>query len=424
MRFTRLKDWLDWQQSLHFQEIDLGLERIKSVLSKLKLAKIAPIVITVAGTNGKGSSVAYYAHFLKASGYKVASFTSPHLIDYNERIVIDGLQATDTQIMRAFDVIDQARGDLSLTYFEFGALAAFYCIQQAQVDVAVLEVGLGGRLDAVNIIDADLVHFTPVGIDHTAWLGSTRELIAIEKAGVLRDQCLVICNDLNPTQSMLQAIHKHAKKSLQIGQDYSYDELSDSFQLADIKVPLSGLSLVGEHQKLNCSGVLAGLHLLDKLDADVVQNHLQDVNLKGRFETVYTSEDYKLVVDVGHNEDAAIVLANELLQQSPVNSVMILGMLEDKSVNDFTKHLSTPIDHCICVGLSGSRGLSATDLLQRIDTNGFSIETAEDIQQAVNRAEKYLISEKTNGGVSSSSGLDIILVTGSFYTVEAFLKLN
>ena len=203
MRFTTLNEWLDWQQTLHWQEIELGLKRIKQVASVLKLDKVAQNTVIVAGTNGKGSTVTYYSAFLKAAGYSVGCYTSPHIQHYNERITINGQAESDDKIMQAFEQIDQARKDISLSYFEFGTLAALLCIKQANVDVAILEVGLGGRLDAVNIIDADLVHFTPIGIDHTAWLGDTRELIAIEKAGVLRNNCLVVCNDPHPPQSLL-----------------------------------------------------------------------------------------------------------------------------------------------------------------------------------------------------------------------------
>ena len=195
MRFNSLDQWLEWQTVLHGKAIDLGLERVQQVAVRLGVGKIAGQVITVAGTNGKGSTVAAYENWLRQAGFSVASYTSPHLLKYNERIKYNLQPVTDTTLCAAFEAVEDARGDTSLTYFEFGTLAALYLFQQWQPDYVILEVGLGGRLDAVNIIDADLVHLTPIGIDHQAWLGEDREQIGFEKAGVLRDGISVVLND-------------------------------------------------------------------------------------------------------------------------------------------------------------------------------------------------------------------------------------
>ena len=183
MRFELLRDWLEWQQSLNFNAIQLGLERVSAVAEQMQIKDIAKRVITVAGTNGKGSTVAAYETWLRNAGYSVGSYTSPHLLQYNERIKLNLKMLTDQDICEAFEVTDRARGDILLTYFEFGTFAALWLIQQARPDFAILEVGLGGRLDAVNIIDADMVHLTSIGMDHQAWLGNDRETIAFEKAG-------------------------------------------------------------------------------------------------------------------------------------------------------------------------------------------------------------------------------------------------
>jgi len=294
VRFSTLDQWLDWQQNLHLQSIELGLTRIKQVASNLSLTSIAPHIIIVAGTNGKGSTVTYYSEFLRASGYKVGCYTSPHLLRYNERISINGVNANDQDIMTAFELIDKARGDISLSYFEFGTLAALLCIKEAQVDVAVLEVGLGGRLDAVNIVDADLVHFTPIGLDHTAWLGDTREKIAFEKAGVLRQGCQVICNDIDPPNSLLNEINKHSHDALFIGKEFNYDEKMQNYSDKNISFDLSHLSLKGLHQKLNCCGVIAGLNLLnngDFLDKESIQNCISSIKFRGRFDTNTENKD-------------------------------------------------------------------------------------------------------------------------------------
>lgn len=424
MRFTTLNEWLEWQQTLHWQDIELGLTRIQQVAQRLDLKKIAKHTIIVAGTNGKGSSVAYYSQFIQAAGYSVGCFTSPHLMRYNERISINLKMASDEQIMQAFHRIDEARQNISLSYFEFGTLAAMLCIQQADVDVAILEVGLGGRLDAVNILDADLVHFTPIGIDHTAWLGDTRELIAFEKAGVLRQQCQVICNDTNPPKSLVKQINKQAKTALYINKDFHFNNLNNQFECDDMSMDLSSLALVGAHQKLNCSGVLAGLMLLNKgqyFNQSTIQSTLNKIFIKGRFETVKSNSSQKVIVDVGHNVDAAIVLAEQLLIEKPTHCVMILGMLDDKNVSEFTKTLSKTVDHYICVGLQGDRALSADELSVKIDSGNMSKETAPDMMSAVAKAEHYLSSLNTDK--EKHDYHDIIMVTGSFYTVEAYTSL-
>ncbi len=423
MRFFTLNEWLDWQQTLHWQEIELGLERIQQVARRLNITSIARQTIIVAGTNGKGSTVACYTQLLQASGYSVGAYTSPHLMRYNERICINGECASDEQIMQAFEQIDQARQEISLSYFEFGTLAALLCIRQADVDVAVLEVGLGGRLDAVNIIDADLVHFTPIGIDHTVWLGETRELIALEKAGVLRPHCQVICNDAQPPDTLVEQIKRHTNKVLFIQKDYFYDAQTDTFCYAGQRLSLHALALAGAHQKLNCCGVLAGLSLLHKGDffhPKVYEQALSHLFIKGRFETIDKKENCKTIVDVGHNADAARVLVAQLQREEASHCVMVLGMLEDKNVTQFTEIMSTAVEHCICIGLEGDRALSAHALSVKINANKLSHEIAHDMPDALNKAEHYLahgVQHKHN-----KIQRNIILITGSFHTVEAYLS--
>ncbi len=423
MRFPTLNEWLDWQLTLHWQKIELGLNRIQQVANRLGLNTIAKHTIIVAGTNGKGSTVAYYAQFLQAAGYSVGCYTSPHLMRYNERISINSQAASDDQIMQAFHQIDEARGDISLSYFEFGTLAALLCIQQAEIDVAILEVGLGGRLDAVNIIDADLVHFTPIGIDHTAWLGDTRELIGFEKAGVLRKQCQVVCNDLNPPLSLVKQIKKQSDSVVYINDQYSFNAQSNKFYCDDVEINLENLALVGEHQKLNCSGVLAGLMLLNQglyFKQDVFQNALKHMSLKGRFETVTKNETRKIIVDVGHNDDAADVLVKQLMLEAPKHCVMILGMLADKNATNFTDKLAEIVDHCICIGLEGDRALSADELSVKINTEKMSKEISLNMADALSKAETYL--SHSNSKKDTFNHQDIIIVTGSFHTVEAYFS--
>ncbi|MFT5658098.1 MAG: dihydrofolate synthase/folylpolyglutamate synthase, partial [Gammaproteobacteria bacterium] len=265
MRFNTLNEWLDWQLLLHFKSIDLGLERVSAVATRLGIDNIAGKVITVAGTNGKGSTVASYEAWLHNAGYSVASYTSPHLLQYNERIKFNREMVSDDMLCAAFDAIDQARGEVALTYFEFGTLAALWLMQLKQPDFALLEVGLGGRLDAVNIIDADLVHLTSIGIDHQSWLGDSREKIGYEKAGVLRENIPVVCNDSNPPQSVIDEITRLHCNSLQYQRDFSMQKMDlDGYYRwkgLDQEFSISPI-LPGTHQVQNIAGVVAGLNLL------------------------------------------------------------------------------------------------------------------------------------------------------------------
>ena len=203
MRFPTLDQWLRWQESLHPSEIDLGLDRVRQVLHRMQLGKLGFTVINVAGTNGKGSCVAMLDAIYRAAGYKVGAYMSPHIKHYNERISINGEPVIDDALCEMFERVDQCRQDTSLTYFEFGTLAAIGLFYEAQVDVAILEVGLGGRLDAVNVLDADLAFISSIGLDHQSWLGDTRESIAMEKAGIARPRRPVVCGDPDPPANML-----------------------------------------------------------------------------------------------------------------------------------------------------------------------------------------------------------------------------
>ncbi|MCG7964842.1 MAG: Mur ligase family protein, partial [Candidatus Thiodiazotropha taylori] len=202
MRFNSLEQWLDWQTTLHPKEIELGLERVASVWQRLKPAGLQSLVVTVAGTNGKGSSVAMLESIYRQAGYRVGAYTSPHLVRYNERIRIDGREVSDEALCLAFEQVDQARGETVLTYFEFATLAALMIFAEQPLDLVILEVGLGGRLDAVNIIDADLALITTVDLDHTDWLGNSREEIGLEKAGIMRPKQPVVVGDSGIPESV------------------------------------------------------------------------------------------------------------------------------------------------------------------------------------------------------------------------------
>jgi dihydrofolate synthase/folylpolyglutamate synthase len=418
MRFNTLDEWLDWQLLLHFKSIDLGLERVSTVAHGLGINKIASQVITVAGTNGKGSTVASYETWLHCAGYSVASYTSPHLLQYNERIKFNREMASDEMLCTAFEAIDQARGDIPLTYFEFGTLAALWLMQQSQPDFAILEVGLGGRLDAVNIIDADLVHLTSIGIDHQSWLGDTREKIGFEKAGVLREGIPVVCNDNEPPQSVLDEIGRLHCNSLQYQRDFDM-QVTDAqgcylWKGLDREYNLTPV-LPGTHQVQNLAGVVAGLHLLlddSQIDAINVDKNFAGTELIGRFQKIETALSANVYVDVGHNHDAAKALAKNLSLLKPETGrlVVLLGMLDDKESLKFVAELSTIVDDWWLLTLICDRGLSAEQLQQRISTCVSVDERFENVENSLDHA------------LSSLSNQDIMLVTGSFVTVELFLR--
>jgi dihydrofolate synthase/folylpolyglutamate synthase len=418
MRFNTLDEWLDWQLLLHFKSIDLGLERVSTVANRLGINKIANRVITVAGTNGKGSTVTSYETWFHNAGYSVASYTSPHLLQYNERIKFNCEMATDEMLCAAFEAIDQARGDIPLTYFEFGTLAALWLMQQKKLDFAILEVGLGGRLDAVNIIDADLVHLTSIGIDHQSWLGDTREKIGFEKAGVLREGIPVVCNDSAPPQSVLDEISRLHCKCLQYQRDFEM-QVTDSpgcylWKGLDLEFNLTPV-LPGTHQVQNLAGVVAGLHLLldsSQIDSINIDKNFEGTELIGRFQKIETPLPANVYVDVGHNHDAAKALAINLSLLKPETGrlIVLLGMLDDKESQNFVTELSPVVDDWWLLTLDCDRGLSSEQLQQRISTRVSVDECFENVEYSLEHA------------LSSLSNQDIMLVTGSFVTVELFLR--
>lgn len=229
MHFDTLKDWLHWQEGLHPQSIDLGLHRAKKVFHALNPEKKQPITITVAGTNGKGSTVAFLEAIYRAQGLKVGSYTSPHILKYNERIKINGLPVSDETLCNAFERIEAVRDETSLSYFEFSTLAALDIFSRADLDIQLLEVGLGGRLDAVNIIDSDVAIITSICIDHTDWLGDTRTAIAIEKSGVFRQHCPAIVGDIDPPTSLIDCAQKIKAQLLLINHNFFYEKSVNSW---------------------------------------------------------------------------------------------------------------------------------------------------------------------------------------------------
>jgi dihydrofolate synthase/folylpolyglutamate synthase len=371
VRFNTLQQWLDWQQSLHPKSIDLGLERVSTVLARLGLERPADCVLTVGGTNGKGSVVAYLDAILRAAGFSVGTFTSPHLIRYNERIRIQGRSVADDGIMRSFERIDAARGDVSLTFFEWNAVAALLLLEEAGVEVAVLEVGLGGRLDAVNAVDADVAAVVSIGLDHCDWLGPTLEQIGREKAGIFRAGRPAIFGARNMPWSVAQAATAVGARLKRLGVDFDCVERPDGWDYVGTgsrrrELPLPGLA--GAAQLANAATALAVLEAAEPrllVPDEAVRAGLSRVTLAGRFQVVPGTPEW--VLDVAHNADAARVLAQGLaMLPHPRRTIAVCGMLADKDTAAVVGAMRDTVDTWIAVGVDGPRALQADELGARI----------------------------------------------------------
>jgi len=416
-RFHTLADWLAWQDGLHPHKIDLGLERVAAVAGRLGLLQPAFTVVSVAGTNGKGSSVALLEAIYRSADYRTGSYTSPHLLRYNERIRIAGHEATDAELCAAFERVDRARDEISLTYFEFGTLAALQLFSAAGLDIALLEVGMGGRLDAVNILDADVALVTAIGIDHVAWLGNDRESIGREKAGILRGGRPAVCADPSPPASLELAAAAAGASWYALGGQFTHRRTGRGWDWRGWGRALEALpmpALVGERQLDNAAGVLAVIDLLnDRLPVsrDALEQGLCTVRLAGRFQVLPGPP--QLVLDVAHNPDSAGMLASQL-QASPASgrTWLVLGMLSDKNAAAFAAALDCCVDCWCLASLDVARGLSSGMLKQRIAASGNDREILlfDSVAAALAHA------------TDNAAPADRIVVSGSFITVAEALS--
>ncbi len=411
MTFKTLDEWLRWQESLHPSAIDLGLERPGEVWRRMGQGKPAPVVITVAGTNGKGSSVAMLESILLAAGYRVGCYTSPHLLRYNERIRIDGIEVVDEALCESFERIDQARDDISLTYFEFGTLAAFDLFSRANLDVAVLEVGLGGRLDAVNLIDADVALITAIDLDHADWLGNDRESIAREKAGIMRSGLPAVCSDPKPPQSLIEHAVELGVSLYCLNRDYRVQKTAEGWRWqyaenAPIILPLP--SLRGEFQLQNAAGVAMVLQLLQErlpVAPQQLRQGLLQAHLAGRFEL--TPGDVVEIADVAHNPQSAAALA-ENLRQIPVEgqTLAVVAMLADKDQQAVVALMAPVVDQWFVAGLNVPRGGDGSALAAIVESvTGTAPTLTPTVKAALEQAR------------AAAKPGDRIVIFGSFYTV-------
>ncbi len=418
-----LNDWLALLAQRHPREIDLGLDRVAAVAARLQLGRPAPKVIVVGGTNGKGSCVATLQALLLAAGRRVGCYTSPHLIRYNERICINGAFAGDAEICAAFARIEQARGDISLTCFEFGTLAALLLMAAAPLDVAVLEVGLGGRLDAVNIVAADVAVITSIQLDHEAWLGDTRDAIGREKAGIARAGMPLVCGDPQPPPALVAALAELGAVGhylgVQSGGDFGFaaggegacsvycqNPAGDKLTFADLPQPRLPLPSVA------CA-VQALVLLGEPVTADVLRAVLAELRLAGRFQHLLW-RGRRVILDVAHNPAAAELLARRLaehLAESPCARVLaVFAVLADKDIDGMVAPLAPLVSRWYLSGLADvARAAGAEELAGVLYNRGADLCCCADVEAGFWRAHGDLASD------------DMLLVFGSFYTVGRVL---
>ncbi|GAB4256651.1 MAG: bifunctional tetrahydrofolate synthase/dihydrofolate synthase [Methylomicrobium sp.] len=418
VHFDSLQGWLSWQESLHPQAIDLGLERVMRVFRALQPDYRKPLTITVAGTNGKGSCVAYLEAIYRAQGYRVGTYTSPHILTYNERIKIDGLPVDDGVICAAFERIEAVRQGVSLSYFEFGTLAALDIFARLMLDVQLLEVGLGGRLDAVNIVDPDVAMISSIGIDHAEWLGGTRELIAREKAGILRRGTPAIIGDPEPPDSIAEYAAEIGASVSFIGRDFGYrhDRLHWQWWLGDDNTidRLPEPNLKGEHQYRNAAAVIAAVNYLSArlpVETPAIEHGLRTVQLTGRFQWI--DGEIPVLLDVAHNPQAAQTLVNYIQEYHPTKRIhAIFTMMKDKDIASVLDIMKPVVQHWYFAPLANN-SRCITEPAMRVFFERCKISSVEfgfsGWQEAFEQARSYAVQD------------DLILIFGSFFLVAEYL---
>lgn len=431
---TSLADWIDWLLALHAQEIDLGLTRIKRVADRLALLPLQSPVISVAGTNGKGSSVAMLQSIYQSAGYQVGAYTSPHLLRFNERFQINGTSVSDADIVSAFHQIEVARGDTKLTFFEFATLAALLIFKAAKLDIIVLEVGLGGRLDAVNIVDANLALITAIGVDHTDWLGSDINQIAIEKAGIMRSNKLSVCSDPNVPTRLIEYATQQQVKLHRLGQDFFIEalippeqssnslNLSQNYQAWSLKTRFSDSfdlplpALKGDFQVQNASGVVASVILMASelpVTSLQIETGLRKAKHPGRLEVLnYANQEW--LMDVAHNPQSAEVLASYLSNNRACFDVSIFSALADKDVSPMICAIKPFVKKWRIADLGVPRAMSVDELQQVFCEVGVSLKDVE----VFNNLKEAVIQTR-----EEASDIHSVMAWGSFFTISQVMAV-
>ncbi|MCQ2029764.1 bifunctional tetrahydrofolate synthase/dihydrofolate synthase [Stutzerimonas zhaodongensis] len=418
MSRRNLQDWLGYLEHLHPVAIDMGLDRCREVASRLGLTRPARQVVTVTGTNGKGSTCAFIAQMLIGQGKKVGVYSSPHLLRYNERVRLNGVDATDEALCEAFEAVESARASVSLTYFEMGTLAALWLFEREGLDAVVLEVGLGGRLDAVNLVDADVAVVTNIGLDHAEWLGSTRESVALEKAGIFRSGQPAVCGDCDPPETMLEKAAQSAVPLLVRGRDFDlvrgdacwqWSGKDRSGSLLDLRnLPMLSLPLE------NAAVALQAFALLEPLwQPELLIDALRSTRITGRLDRYsirWRERNLSVLLDVGHNPHAAAYLARHLdVRPKSGRRLAVFGLLADKDLSGVIDELVPIIDGWAVAPLATARSRNADELRSALIDRRAPVTIYPNIAQA--------LEEQCN----LASEMDEILVFGSFYCVAEAL---
>ncbi|MGK5037515.1 bifunctional tetrahydrofolate synthase/dihydrofolate synthase [Janthinobacterium sp. LB3P118] len=420
---TTLPEWLAMLETRHSEtQINMGLDRVQAVKARMQLAFTCPVIM-VAGTNGKGSTCAMLESVLLRAGYKVGLYIKPHFLDFNERARVLGEMASDEQIVASFQAVEAVRGDTPLTYFEFTTLAILHLLSQAKLDVAILEVGLGGRLDAVNVIDADVAIVTSIDIDHTDYLGDTREAIGFEKAGIFRPGKAAICSDPVPPQSLIDHAEAIGADLWLMGRDFNYSGDKQQWNYGGREQRRNSLaypSLRGANQILNATAVLAALEVLKlklPVGAQEVRTGLVTVELPGRFQVLPGRPS--VILDVAHNPHAAAALNQNLgnMGYHPY-TYAVFGSMHDKDIDGVLAAMSEHVDHWCLAGLPSPRAATASELAAKVqimledkpDSSEHTVSIFDDPAQAFANA------------MSRAGENDRIVVFGSFLTVAGVMK--
>lgn len=415
-RFDSLAAWLEWQEQCHSRPIDLGLERVADVYRQLN-ARAKSVTITVAGTNGKGSCVAFLEAIYRTQGYKVGAYTSPHILRYNERIRINGEPVADALICDAFERIDQVRGETSLSYFEFGTLAALDIFVGEQVDVQLLEVGLGGRLDAVNIIDPDVALVTTIALDHVDWLGDSLEKIAAEKAGIFRANVPAIIGDDQAPVTLNAVAESRQAKVLQLGHQFQYRKLEDGWEWQSGQRVLSHLPLPafkGEHQYRNASAVMMAVECLQQrlpVDDVAIRQGLGHAKLTGRFQLL--AGQPVVLLDVGHNPQAVQTLLDYLRSDFPAVKIRaVFAMMRDKDIAGVIALMRDRIAEWYLAPLTNPRAASQDQLRKLFQQQDICTVRSgyNDFSAAFDAARRNSLPD------------EMILIFGSFFLVSEYLS--
>lgn len=414
---TSLDIWLDYLLAIHPTEIEMGLERVSEVAERLELKDLGKTnVVTVAGTNGKGTTCAIVEEVLLLAGESVGVYSSPHLLKFNERVRINGKDVDDRLFIYAFDAINQARGDISLSYFEFATLAGLYIFKAAKLDTVLLEVGLGGRFDAVNIIDADIAVITSIDLDHQEYLGDTRESVGMEKSGIFRANKPAIIGEPDLPACVLEYANDVGAVLYRVGQEFSYRSGASFWQFSGQQtlnnIPMPSLPLP------NAATALALLKLgWPQLSDEIIRKGIQGARLTGRLEVV--SEQPLVLLDVAHNPHAARYLAKQLEKYQDKRLFALCGMLKDKDCRQVIETLAPLVDVWAFTCLQTERSASGEDLKKML------VEQAQ--QACVPQADAKYFDSVESAWCTIAAEIcqgDVVIVFGSFYTVAEFKNIE